>query len=59
MNPNETTNGVSLPTFLKLIDTALVAIIEMEDANTLDEQMDCIVALKNLRNKLKDKEELK
>ena len=56
MNPNETTNGVTLPTLLKLLDTTLVAIIEMEDEDTFDEQLDCIEALKKLRNKLKDKE---
>lgn len=38
------------------IDKAIMYIIEMEDADTLDEQMDCIEALKKLRNKLKDKE---
>ena len=59
MNPYETTNGVSLSTFLKLLDTTLVAIIEMEDADTFDEQLDCIEALKKLRNKLKDKENAK
>lgn len=59
MNPNEITNGVILSTFLKLIDTTLVAIIEMEDADTFDEQLDCIEALKRLRNKLKDKENAK
>lgn len=59
MNPNEITNGVTLSTFLKLIDTTLVAIIEMEDVDTLDEQLDCIEALKKLRNKLKDKENSK
>ena len=53
MNPNETTNGVTLPTLLKLLDTTLVAIIEMEDVDTFDEQLDCIEALKKLRNKLK------
>jgi hypothetical protein len=41
---------------LILIDKALMAIIEMEDADTFDEQMDCIEALKKLRTKLKDKE---
>ena len=59
MNPNETTNGVSLSTFLKIIDITLVAIIEMEDADTFDEQLDCIEALKKLRNKLKAKENAK
>ena len=42
-----------------LIDTALMAIIEMEDADTFDEQLDCIEALKKLRTKLKDKENTK
>ena len=41
---------------LILIDKALMAIIEMEDTDTFDEQMDCIEALKKLRTKLKDKE---
>jgi hypothetical protein len=60
MNPtNETTNGVSLSTFLKLIDTTILAICEMIDTDTLDEQFDCIEALKKLRNKLKDKERMK
>lgn len=56
MNPNETTNGVSLSTFLNLIDTTMLAICELTDTDTLDEQLDCIEALKRLRNKLKDKE---
>lgn len=51
--------GVSEATFFKLIDTALMAIIEMEDIDTFDEQLDCIEALKKLRNKLKDKENAK
>ena len=59
MNPNETTSGVSLSTFLKLIDTTMLAICEMTDTDTLDEQFDCIEALKKLRNKLKDKENTK
>ena len=41
---------------IKAIETALVAVIEMEDADTFDEQLDCIEALKKLRNKLKEKE---
>ena len=44
---------------LRLIDKALMAIIEMEDADTFDEQLDCIEALKRLRNKLKEKESAK
>ena len=60
MNPtNETTNGVTLPTFLRLIDTTLTAICELTDTDTLDEQLDCIEALKKLRNRLKDKESAK
>ena len=60
MNPtNEATNGVSLSTFFKLIDTTMLAICEMTDTDTLDEQLDCIEALKKLRNKLKDKENAK
>lgn len=42
-----------------LIDKTIMTIIEMEDADTFDEQMDCIEALKKLRNKLKDKENAK
>lgn len=41
------------------VDKAIMAIIEMEDPNTFDEQLDCIEALKKLRNKLKDKESAK
>lgn len=59
MNPNEATNGVSLSTFLKLIDTTMLAICEMTDTDTLDEQFDCIGALTRLRTKLKDKENVK
>ena len=59
MNPNETTNGVSLSTFLRLIDTTLMAICELTDTDTLDEQFDCIGALTRLRTKLKDKENAK
>ena len=58
MNPtNETTNGVTLTTFLKLIETTLLAICELNDTDTCDEQLYCIEALTKLRNKLKDKEE--
>ena len=35
-----------------LIDKAIMAIIEMEDADSFDEQIDCIEALKKLRAKL-------
>ena len=59
MNPNEATNGVSFSTFLKLIDTTMLAICEMTDTDTFDEQLDCIEALKKLRNKLKEKENAK
>ena len=59
MNPNETTNGVSLSTFLKLVDTAMLAICELTDTDTFDEQLDCIETLKKLRNKLKEKENAK
>ena len=41
------------------IDKVIMELIEMEDIDTLDEQMDCIEALKKLRNKLKDKESAK
>jgi predicted subunit of tRNA(5-methylaminomethyl-2-thiouridylate) methyltransferase len=44
---------------LILIDKVLMAIIEMEDADTFDEQLDCIEALKKLRTKLKHKEATK
>ena len=39
------------------IDKFIMYIVEMEDSDTLDEQMDCIDALKRLRNKLKLKED--
>ena len=57
MKPNEITNGVNLSTFLKLIDTTMLAICELTDTDTFDEQLDCIEALKKLRNKLKYQEE--
>ena len=41
------------------IDNALMFICELTDTDTLDEQLDCIEALKKLRNKLKDKENTK
>ena len=41
------------------IDKFIMYIIEMEDADTFDEQLDCIEALKKLRNKLKAKENAK
>jgi hypothetical protein len=44
---------------LQLVDKALMSIIEIFDADTLDEQFDCIEALKKLRNKLKEKESAK
>lgn len=44
---------------LQLVDKALMCIIEIFDTDTLDEQLDCIEALKKLRNKLKDKENTK
>lgn len=44
---------------LKIISTALVAIIEMDDADTFDEQLDCIEALRKLQRKLKNKENTK
>ena len=47
---------ITNPVDLITIDKFLMYIIEMEDADTLDEQLDCIEALKKLRNKLKDKE---
>lgn len=37
---------------LKIIDTALMAIIEMDDFDTWVEQLECIEPLRNLRNKL-------
>lgn len=36
---------------LRLIDKALMAIIEMDDTLTCDEQLDCIDALRKLKNK--------
>jgi hypothetical protein len=50
---------IANPVDLITIDKCLMCIIEMEDADTLDEQLDCIEALKKLRNKLKDKESAK
>ena len=44
---------------LELVDKALMSIIEIFDTDTLDEQLDCIEALKKLRTKLKDKENTK
>ncbi len=41
------------------IDNALMFICELTDTDTLDEQLDCIEALKKLRTKLKDKESTK
>ena len=41
------------------LDNALMFIIELEDVDSFDEQLDCIEALKRLRNKLKDKENAK
>lgn len=46
----------STPLVYTPIDNALMFIIEMEDVDSLDEQLDCIEALKRLRNKLKEKE---
>ena len=37
---------------LKLINKAIICIIEMYDADSIDEQLDCIEALRNLRSKL-------
>lgn len=44
---------------LKRINNALMSIIEMDDTDTVDEQLDCIEALTRLRKKLKDKENAK
>lgn len=41
------------------VDKAIMAIIEMEDPSTFDEQIDCIEALKKLRAKLTNKENVK
>ena len=56
---DKATNGVGLSTFLKLIDTTMLAICELTDTDTFDEQLDCIEALKKLRAKLKEKENAK
>ena len=37
---------------LSLINKALICIIEMYDIDTIDEQLDCIEALRKLRSKL-------
>lgn len=42
---------------IKAIETALMAIIEMDDIDTFDEQIDCIEALRKLQRKLKHKEQ--
>lgn len=44
------------PAIYTPIDNALMFICELTDTDTLDEQLDCIEALKKLRNKLKGKE---
>ena len=38
---------------LKLVNKAFMSIIEMNDTDTIDEQLDCIDALRKLRAKLK------
>lgn len=50
---------MTMPETIKAIETALMAVIQMEDAETWDEQLDCIEALRKLRNKLKYKENAK
>lgn len=50
---------IANPIVLTPIDNALMFICELTDTDTLDEQLDCIEALKKLRNKLKDKENAK
>lgn len=40
---------------LKLVEDAMMSIIKMDDILTLDEQFDCVVALRNLRAKLKQR----
>ncbi len=47
------------PVDLIAINNCIMHIVEMEDVDTLDEQLDCIEALKKLLNKLKDKENAK
>lgn len=47
---------IANPVDLIAINNCIMHIIEMEDADTLDEQLDCIEALKKLQTKLKDKE---
>lgn len=42
---------------IKLLDNALLSIIEMDDIDTLDEQCDAIQLLTKLREKLKTKQE--
>lgn len=43
---------------LKLVDKALMSIIEMDDTETFDEQCDVIDDLNKIRAKLKQKEEI-
>ena len=56
---NTVIDEIVTPIDLTPIDKALMAIIEMTDPYTFDEQLDCIEALKKLRNKLKAKENAK
>lgn len=51
----EKSKTLKIPTYTP-IDNALMFICELTDTDTLDEQLDCIEALKKLRNKLKEKE---
>ena len=44
---------------LKLVNEALMSVVEMDDADTFDEQCDAIDVLKKIRAKLKSKEEIK
>lgn len=44
---------------VKAIDTALMAIIDLTDEDSLEEQCDCIIPLRRLRDKLKEKESVK
>lgn len=44
---------------IKTIDAALMAIIDLTDEDSWEEQCDCIIPLRRLRDKLKEKENAK
>ena len=40
----------------KVVETALMAIVDLTDEDSWEEQCDCIMPLRRLRDKLKEKE---